>query len=341
MEYFLLILLPVIIFAVNFIFKIKNLIPNYSGEKHQRFVGANNIPLSGGFFLILFTIFIFYNNFSLFSVFIFLIFILGLASDINIISSPRLRFILQAALIFCFVYFSNLHIESTRIYFLDFFLNNILLSYLFTVFCLMIVINGTNFIDGLNGLVLGYYLMISIIIFKFGFFIDLNISENQMIFFIILLSFLFLFNISNQLYLGDSGAYLLSFILGIFLISIYQKSQNVSPFFIILLLWYPCFENLFSIIRKFRFKRSPIYPDNNHFHQLLFYFIKIKLKYKNQFSNNLSSLIIIFYNMVIFLFSCVDITNTQYQMALISINIIFYIFFYIRLMSFKYNLKNK
>ena len=341
MEYFLLILLPILIFFINFIFKINNLIPNYSGEKHQKFVGGNNIPLSGGIFLFIFTIFIFFNNFSLFNIFIFLIFILGLASDINIISSPRLRFFLQAALIFCFVYFSNLHIESTRIYFLDFFLNNILLSYLFTAFCLMIVINGANFIDGLNGLVLGYYLMISIIIFKFGFFVDLDINEKQIIFFIILLSFLFLFNIFNQLYLGDSGAYLLSFILGFFLISIYKQSQNISPFFIVLLLWYPCFENLFSIIRKFRFKRSPIHPDNNHFHQLLFYFIKIKLKYKNQLSNNLSSLIIIFYNMIIFLLSCSDIANTQYQIGLISINIIFYIFFYIRLMSFKYNLKNK
>ena len=34
----------------------------------------------------------------------------------------------------------------------------------------MILINGTNFIDGLNGLVLSYYLVIIILIFKLGLF---------------------------------------------------------------------------------------------------------------------------------------------------------------------------
>ena len=44
--------------------------------------------------------------------------------------------------------------------------------------------------------------------------------------------------------------------------------------FLLYSLWYPCFENLFSIIRKFNFKKSPISPDNKHLHQLLFIFLK-------------------------------------------------------------------
>ena len=54
----------------------------------------------------------------------------------------------------------------------------------------------------------------------------------------------------NQFFLGDSGAYFLSFFIGFILIEIYNANLKISPYFIILLLWYPCFENLFSIIRK-------------------------------------------------------------------------------------------
>ena len=50
-----------------------------------------------------------------------------------------------------------LQIYSTKIYFLDLILENIWISFFFTTFCILIAINGTNFIDGLNGLVLGYY----------------------------------------------------------------------------------------------------------------------------------------------------------------------------------------
>ena len=36
------------------------------------------------------------------------------------------------------------------------------LIFLFTTFCLAILINGSNFIDGLNGLLIGYYLLINL-----------------------------------------------------------------------------------------------------------------------------------------------------------------------------------
>ena len=66
----------------------------------------------------------------------------------------------------------------------------------------------------------------------------------------------------------------------------------MSPFFIVLLLWYPCFENLFSIIRKYRLNLSPLNSDNKHFHQLLFYFIKKKFNLSALTSNNLGSIFI-------------------------------------------------
>ena len=119
----------------------------------------------------------------------------------------------------------------------------------------MILINGTNFIDGLNGLVLSYYLVVVFIIFKLGLF-ELSVLNNFDVYLImIVLSYLILFNIFNQLYIGDSGSYLIGFYIGYFLIQIYENSQIFSPYFIALLLWYPAFEILFSIIRKNYFKK--------------------------------------------------------------------------------------
>ena len=336
MIYFLTIVLFFLILIVNAIIKKKKLLPNYTGNMHQRFVGKQIIPLSGGIFIVSAFLIMFYKDYTFFCIILSLVFLLGFFSDIKFLSSPKYRFFFQFLVIFLFVYFSNLQIYPTRILFLDLLLENIWISYFFTVFCMLIAINGSNFIDGLNGLVLGYYLIISIIIFKLGLSIQTDIFHSQIIFLIIFLAFLFLLNLLNQFYIGDSGAYSLGFIFSFLLISIYLFNKNISPFFIILLLWYPCFENLFSIIRKYKFKKSPISPDEKHLHQLLFFFISKKLKLRNIYLNNLSSCLINFYNLIIFSVGSIYIHHTQYQIMLIIFNVIFYMIVYSRLFSFKY-----
>ncbi len=340
MIYFLTIVLFFLILAVNTIIKKKKLLPSYTGDMHQRFVGKQIIPLSGGIFITWVFLLIFYKDYILFCTTLSLIFILGFFSDIKFLKSPKYRFFFQSLIIFIFVYFSNLHVSPTRILFLDLALENIWISYFFTTFCILVAINGTNFIDGLNGLVLGYYLIILIIIFKLGLTIQPDIFNSQIIFLIVFLAFLFLLNLLNQFYVGDSGAYVLGFIFSFFLISIYIFNRNVSPFFIILLLWYPCFENLFSIIRKYKFNKSPISPDEKHLHQLLFFFISKKTKLKNIYLNNLSSCLINFYNLLIFSLGSIYIHHTHYQIMLILFNLVFYMIIYSRLFNFKY-LKSK
>ena len=336
MIYFLTIALFFLILIVNAIIKKKKLLPSYTGDMHQRFVGKQIIPLSGGIFIVSAFLIMFYKDYTFFCIILSLVFLLGFFSDIKFLSSPKYRFFFQFLVIFLFVYFSNLQIYPTRILFLDLILENIWVSYFFTVFCILIAINGTNFIDGLNGLVLGYYLIISVIIFKLGLSIQTDIFHSQIIFLIIFLAFLFLLNLLNQFYIGDSGAYSLGFIFSFLLISIYLFNKNISPFFIILLLWYPCFENFFSIIRKYKFKKSPISPDEKHLHQLLFFFISKKLKLRNIYLNNLSSCLINFYNLIIFSVGSIYIHHTQYQIMLIIFNVIFYMIVYSRLFNFKY-----
>ena len=272
----------------------------------------------------------------LYVLFIFLIFLIGLLSDLNYITSVKIRFLIQLLIVSIFVYSLEIIIGSTRISYLDLILTNKSFALIFTIFCLMIVINGSNFIDGLNGLVLGYYISIFGILIKLNLFDKLNFDSSLLIYFVSVLIYLYFLNIFNKLFLGDNGAYLLGIVFSILLIKIYQLDQNFSPFFIVLLLWMPCFENLFSIIRKFFYKISPTSPDNNHFHQLVFLFIKNSFKIKNGLANNFSSLIIILYNLIVFYLGSIDIFNTKYQMMLITVNITIYLLVYKILFKYKH-----
>ena len=320
-------------------FLIKKFLLNYSGSIHQKFSGTTNVPLTGGIFIFFSILYLYFNEIeSIIYLFSFL-FLLGLATDLKITNSPKTRFLIQTTLLFLIVYISDLRITPTRIYIIDFLTSNILLSYLFSTFCFLILINGSNFIDGLNGLLVGYYLLISIIFFQLNFINFLDIESNNLLFFLVILFILFLFNLFKKSFMGDTGAYILSFFYGYLLIKIYVNYQIFSPFFVILLLWYPCFENLFSILRKFKLKRSPIEPDNNHLHQLIFFYLKKKYKTKNIFANNCGSLIILLYNLIIFGLGIQNISNTQYQIILLILNLFIYCAVYFKLFAYKYNIK--
>ena len=338
---FITIFLILLIFFANEKIKNLNLLSNYRGYKHQKFSGTKKTPLSGGLFLICSCLILFYiNDFNhLLSLFLFFIFCIGFISDINLLSSPKLRFLIQFIIIVFFVILLDIKIHQTKFHLIDILLKNLYFKYFFSVFCLLVLINGSNFIDGLNGLMLGYFTSIIFIIFFLNLNLNLEIERNLIISILAILVFLFILNINNKLFMGDSGSYILSLMTGFFLIKIYEVNTQISPYFIILLLWYPCFENLFSIIRKFSLKKSPINADNNHLHQLIFIYLKKKLFFKNFDVNNISSFIIIFYNLLIFLISLIDPSNSQLQISLVVINVIIYLFTYFKLFSFRYKIK--
>ncbi len=325
-------------FLNNFLIK-NQILLNYTGSLHQKFSGPTSVPLTGGIFIFFSILYLYFNEIeSVIFLFSFL-FILGLATDVKRISSPKIRFLIQSILLFLIVYTSDLRISSTRIYILDFLISNNLFSYFFSTFCLLILINGSNFIDGLNGLLVGYYLLISLVFYQLNFTNFLDIENNNLILFSIILFILFIFNFFEKSFMGDTGAYILGFFYGYVLINIYVQHQIFSPFFVILLLWYPCFENLFSILRKFQLKKSPIKPDSNHLHQLLFFYLKKKYKFKIIHANNYGSLIILFYNLIIFSFGIQSISNTQFQIILLIFNILIYCAVYSKLFAFKYKFK--
>lgn len=308
-------------------------------ETHQKY--SNNIialPI-GGFVILLFVLFFnfFFNYLELF--FLLSIFVVGLLSDYKLFNSPKKRLITQTLIILIFLTFSEIEILSTRIEFFDDLLKNDHMNIIFTAFCILILINGTNFIDGLNNLVIGYYSIILIVLLNSN--LNLYVEKSLLLNFLLILGVLFFFNFINKIFLGDNGSYLLGFLFSILLINIQTINFNMSPYFIILLLWYPCIENLFSIIRKKINNIKPISPDNEHFHHLIFFFILNKFKIKNKLiANNLSSTIINFYHLLIFCIALQQVSKTNFQLFLIFFNIITYILLYLLLINFKKKVNN-
>ena len=77
---------------------------------------------------------------------------------------------------------------------------------------------------------------------------------------IIIFFVFFLFNSFGKCFLGDNGIYINSILISLLVISFIENSKGlVSPLLAAVFLWYPAFENLFSILR--RIKRKKLFID--------------------------------------------------------------------------------
>ena len=322
----------ILLFILFFLFKkfFKKLVSKHYSE-HQKLAGKDTVPLIGGIIFISFIIINYQKLENLVILFSFLICFLGIMSDTNFLQSPKKRLFFQIFIIFVFLHFANLNLEDLRSEFLNHIISNNFSKHLFLTFCFVILINGSNFIDGLNGLNLGYFLLIFLALLLLNFKGDIYIEQNKVLLLIIPIIFLLIMNFFNYLYLGDSGAYLIGFLSGILLVEINYLNLQISPYFIALLLWYPAFENFFSIIRKMLKKYNPVLPDTSHLHQLIFKHVKSRKFQLNIYANQISTIIILSFNFVIFLLSLNYIHNTKFLLLLIIINILVYLSVYLLL----------
>jgi UDP-N-acetylmuramyl pentapeptide phosphotransferase/UDP-N-acetylglucosamine-1-phosphate transferase len=320
---------------LSFIFKKNLVLVDQKILPHKLLTSDKAVPLIGGVLILVVTLFYLPSSFLLKISFI-LIFFIGFFSDIFLLKKPSSKFLLQLLVIFFTIFYtSDLRVIVTKIPYLDYLLKTELINIFFTLFCFLILINGSNFIDGLNTLCCGYYLLIISIIFYIQSKNLITIDTISYSYLLLALLIIYFYNFFSKIYLGDSGSFLISFIVGIFLINITNNNKLISPIFIVLLLWYPAFENLFSIIRKLFFKINPSIPDSKHLHQLIF--INLKKNINNKFlANTLSANLINFYNLSIFFFGAEFFYHTKYLTILIFINIFVYLVLYLFLYKKNY-----
>jgi UDP-N-acetylmuramyl pentapeptide phosphotransferase/UDP-N-acetylglucosamine-1-phosphate transferase len=309
----ILISFPLILLANFFLVKNYNLLflkktKDSQFYKPQAF-HFKSTPRIGGFLIFVFVtafLIIFYNK-NLFSFKVIILgtffFSLGFLGDLNINIKPELRLFFMLIVSFFIIYFLDIKIFNAQLSILNNLINSHkIISSIFVCLALLFVINGCNFIDGFNGLLIIH----SIIILGILYFINAQNSNDDHIKYFILFSLIVCFSVlffnfpKAKIFLGDSGAYLLGSIISLIVIELSNLNKIISPFFFASLLFYIFFEVFFSFFRKIFFLRtSPLKPDKKHLHMLFFKFIFSKVK-KNEKANYLTALLInIFYFLLI------------------------------------------
>jgi UDP-N-acetylmuramyl pentapeptide phosphotransferase/UDP-N-acetylglucosamine-1-phosphate transferase len=317
----------------NFFFK--NFIDNHY-YKPQAF-HKNPTPRTGGFvifFLSFFYLIFFLKiNFFIISLIIlgFVFFLIGFIEDMKKTIDPIIRLLLMFFFCFFVVYFFNIKILNTQFNFLNDFLNtNNFFSSLFVCLCIVFIINGSNLIDGFNGLLIFHFLIIlsALLILNIYFINNYDRVLINIIVLLFILSIAFLiFNFPiSKIFLGDSGAYLIGTFLSLITIEMSNLNKEIPPFFFACLLFYLFFEVFFSFLRKiFLARQSPIKPDKLHLHMLIYALIKNKDPKK---ANFLTSLSINFFFIILVIPLFFFLQHKNFYKIYFFLLIIFYLFLY-------------
>lgn len=251
-------------------------------EEDRKIHSKKDVSRIGGvvFFSIIYLIFII-DDLLIQQIIIYglIVLILGLIEDLKSDIPTSLRVLNLLILISIFVITNEFIIQNFNLYLIDnLFLSCFLLFYLFSIFGFLFLINGFNFIDGLNGLVLGYTLIILIFYCYFSYIRSDSIyvlCASLLVSVLILFYHNFLF---SRILTGDGGSYSLGFLIGA--ISIYFANNNILPSTsIAIILFYPFMEALFTPFKRHYILKDNVFKsDSFHLHQIL-YRIILKSKY--------------------------------------------------------------
>jgi UDP-GlcNAc:undecaprenyl-phosphate/decaprenyl-phosphate GlcNAc-1-phosphate transferase len=141
----------------------------------------------------------------------------------------------------------------------------------FLLLAIGLLINATNYIDGIDGLLLIFFL--SCLIY-YIFLID-DIETRNLLKFFAIASFLnLILNLlpsknKFKVFSGDSGSLFIGFFISFITIELYN-SFNIHPAILIWPLWYPVYDFLFVSINRLINKKSIFKPDNTHLHHLIY-----------------------------------------------------------------------
>ena len=210
------------------------------------------------------------------------LFLVGFLDDIKFKFSPKVRLALMTAFLLLSVKVFSIQINGIDLIFLNKILSINIFYYFFIVLCFLFIINGSNLIDGFNGLLALQLIIINSILL----FINIE-NEFQTISILITaqITILLIFLLFNfplaKIFMGDGGAYLFGTFTALNVIETNNLNPNISSFFFSILLFYLFFEVFFSFFRKLLQKKSPIKPDGEHMHMLSYKILTAKKPYKD------------------------------------------------------------
>ena len=201
-----------------------------------------------------------------------LVFLVGLAEDWSARVSPftRLLFIFVALIVSFFSF--DIGVFSLGFSWVDYFLSYPVVGLAFTLLVVGGAVNALNVIDGYNGLMAGYALLVllamGLVAYQLG---DILILQTSMLFAAAIAGFFALNFPFGKLFMGDGGAYFIGFMLSMIGLVFVDRHDNLSNWFVLALLMYPMYELLFSVYRKRIIHGLPAsQPDAYHLHMLIY-----------------------------------------------------------------------
>ena len=326
----ILIFLPVFFFLFYFfLFSNKSFIKIFNDDdfaKPQSF-HLQKIPRIGGLLIYISSLLIFFErdfyinqDIAIILAFSSIAFFIGLLDDIKFVFSPILKFFLFFLTFIILIIFFEIKIKNFNFEVLDYLNHFFILSILITFLAIFFVVNGSNLIDGFNGLLSIHSIIIFFIIINI-YEIDLGLKKYLIQMILCVFLFLLLNFPKAKVFLGDAGAYFLGSNIALVGILLSNLNDHISPFLLANILFYLFFEIFFSVFRKIFQKKNPFYPDKNHLHMLLYSYISTKF---NKKANPMTSLIINFVYMATILPSIIFYDNN----FLCKIIFLFQIFIY-------------
>ena len=197
----------------------------------------------------------------------------------------------------------------------------------FLILAIGLLINATNYIDGIDGLLLIFFLSC---LLYYIFLID-DIKTINLLKFFVMASFLnLILNLlpsknKFKVFSGDSGSLFIGFFISFMTIELYN-SFNIHPAILIWPLWYPVYDFLFVSINRLINKKSIFKPDNTHLHHII---------YKKFNGNKVSPIILFFLVNSSIIFIGYKISEISKLLSLSIFILGFTLFFIIRLLKIK------
>ena len=189
-------------------------------------------------------------------------FLLGAIDDKYRINA-NLKLILMGLLVFVAIFFDNkLIIQELRFSFYSESLSLKKFSLFFSIICFLLFINSLNMLDGINGQVGTYSIVLFVILL-------LNLKFTLLIFvFILSITFFLYLNFKNKSFLGDSGTLFLGYIISYLFIKTYNANIIKYSEEIFLIMSITGYELLRLAIFRILKKKHPFSADRNHIHHI-------------------------------------------------------------------------
>lgn len=224
-----------------------------------------------------------------------LLFAVGLAEDLGLPMSPRRRFLAAIGASMLAIWLLGVWLPRTGIPGLDAVMDYWVVGVPVTLLITAGISNGFNLIDGVNGLASFTAIVAAVALSyiaeaaEYAIMVHLAMMVAAATFGFFLLNYPF-----GLIFLGDAGAYTLGFVLSWFGISILLSSPEVSPWALLLTLYWPVADTLLAIYRRFRAKADVSAPDRLHVHQMVMRSLEICLLGRNRrrVANPLTTLVL-------------------------------------------------